>query len=61
MSGQDGDVPHYCAHAADQQARRVPPDALDTREVVVLAGFAAAFAALAVLVARRRPLTAAAG
>src|SRR3712207_1219592 len=35
MSDGDRDVPHYCGHPADQQARRVPPDALDITDLTV--------------------------
>src|ERR671917_2116657 len=38
MSGAGRDVPHYCAHRADQQARGVPPDALDTTGLTVRHG-----------------------
>src|ERR687893_2614513 len=38
MSGAGRDVPHYCGHRADQQARRVPPDALDTTGLTVRHG-----------------------
>jgi ABC-2 type transport system ATP-binding protein len=38
MSGAGRDVPHYCGHRADQQARGVPPDALDTTGLTVRHG-----------------------
>jgi ABC-2 type transport system ATP-binding protein len=38
MSGAGRDVPHYCGHPADQQARRVPPDALTLTDLTVRHG-----------------------
>src|ERR671916_1151933 len=38
MSGRVGDVPHYCGHRADLQARPVPPDALDITGLTVRHG-----------------------
>src|SRR3954468_11302000 len=38
MSGAGRDVPHYCAHPADQQARHVPPDALTLTDLIVRHG-----------------------
>jgi ABC-2 type transport system ATP-binding protein len=38
MSGAGRDVPHYCGHRAEQQARAVPPDALDTTGLTVRHG-----------------------
>jgi ABC-2 type transport system ATP-binding protein len=38
MSAPTGDVPHYCRRGADQQARRVPPDALALTDLTVRHG-----------------------
>jgi ABC-2 type transport system ATP-binding protein len=38
MSGAGRDVPHYCGHRAERQARGVPPDALDTTGLTVRHG-----------------------
>src|ERR671916_864628 len=38
MSASTGNVPHYCRRGADQQARRVPPDALALTDLTVRHG-----------------------